>query len=143
MSKAGYCHPEIPPDDFFHILQGLREGSKLSPLLFNLDVDDMNKVLTAPQPGTHTNLGVFVPGIKGRRGNSGSLRRTPATFALPTSNILLSAWTYSINHTKSNVMRLDSTPFVPDQSFSFPDYDPALPNRAMPIVDSFKYLGLD
>ena len=47
--KSRVDHPEIPKDVFFDIPQGLREGSKLSPLLFNLAVNDMHDVLTAPR----------------------------------------------------------------------------------------------
>jgi hypothetical protein len=39
--KGRVLHPLIPDDEFFDIPQGLREGSKLSPLLFNLAVNDM------------------------------------------------------------------------------------------------------
>jgi hypothetical protein len=44
-SRSRVAHPEIPPGEFFHIPQGLREGSKLSPLLFNLAVNYMEAEL--------------------------------------------------------------------------------------------------
>jgi hypothetical protein len=55
------AHPDIPPDDFFDIPQGLREGSKLSPLLFNLAVNDMEAELLKQQPGSPSAQGIFVP----------------------------------------------------------------------------------
>jgi hypothetical protein len=39
--QSHVLHPLIDPNDFFDIPQGLREGSKLSPMLFNIAVNDM------------------------------------------------------------------------------------------------------
>jgi hypothetical protein len=58
--KSRVAHPEIPPDDFFDILQGLREGSKLSPLLFNLAVNDMEAELLGQTPEHPQQVGIFV-----------------------------------------------------------------------------------
>jgi hypothetical protein len=65
--QSRVAHPDIPPDEFFDIPQGLREGSKLSPLLFNLAVNDMEKELTAPPEVTAPPVGVTISGIKGLR----------------------------------------------------------------------------
>ncbi len=58
-SRSRVAHPKIPPTAFFDIPQGLREGSKLSPLLFNLAVNDMESQLI----GAHTRSGA----IQGKR----------------------------------------------------------------------------
>jgi hypothetical protein len=56
-SKSRVAHPEIPPGEFFNIPQGLREGSKLSPLLFNLAVNDMEAELLK-QAGPQAHFGI-------------------------------------------------------------------------------------
>lgn len=50
--QSRVTHPDIPPDDFFDIPQGLREGSKLSPLLFNIAVKDMESIILRPATGS-------------------------------------------------------------------------------------------
>ena len=47
--KSRVLHPLIPTDEFFDIPQGLREGSKLLPLLFNLAVNHMREYFRRPQ----------------------------------------------------------------------------------------------
>jgi hypothetical protein len=59
--KSRVAHQEIPPDEFFEIPQGLRKGSKLSPLLFNLAVNDMESKLLQPYPDRRRAPGVWVP----------------------------------------------------------------------------------
>ncbi len=49
--RSWVLHPLIPEDKFFEIPQGLREGSKLSPLLFNLAVNDMREYFKTTSHG--------------------------------------------------------------------------------------------
>ena len=55
--QSRVMHPDIPQDDFFRIVSGVREGSVLSPILFIIAVDDMLDYLKARpfrQPDRHT-----------------------------------------------------------------------------------------
>jgi hypothetical protein len=49
--KSHVLHPYLPDDAYFAIPQGLREGSKLSPLLFNIAVNDMQAYFESHQLG--------------------------------------------------------------------------------------------
>jgi hypothetical protein len=51
--RSHVLHPYLPEDAYFAISQGLREGSKLSPLLFNIAVNDMQTYFESHQLGVH------------------------------------------------------------------------------------------
>jgi hypothetical protein len=44
-AKSRVLHPHVDKDDFFEVPQGLREGSKLSPVLFNVLVNSLEEDL--------------------------------------------------------------------------------------------------
>ena len=55
--QSRVMHPDIPQDDFFKVVSGVREGSVLSPILFIIAVDDMLEYLKARpfrQPDRHS-----------------------------------------------------------------------------------------
>jgi hypothetical protein len=155
--KSRVAHPEIPPDEFFEIPQGLREGSKLSPLLFNLAVNDMENELLRPYPDRRGAPGVWVPS----KDQSGRHTRIVASVwqyaddvALVASSELelalllarLAEYCYkrglTINYNKSKVMELLHRPHASASHFSFqPPMQGAQPQQ-LEIVSEFKYLGI-
>lgn len=57
-AKSRVLHPHVDKDDFFEVPQGLREGSKLSPVLFNVLVNSLEEELKKAGLGATISRGV-------------------------------------------------------------------------------------
>lgn len=151
--KSRVDHPEIPEDEFFDIPQGLREGSKLSPLLFNLAVNDMSEVLTAARATPLRRVGAHLPASGASRPLLAAVWQYADDVALLADSqeelmLLLDRldlYCYerglTINYSKSCIMEINDSEFVPDQTYSISPRGREA-QASIPIVDSFTYLGI-
>ncbi len=155
--KSRVAHPEIPPDEFFEIPQGLREGSKLSPLLFNIAVNDMESKLLSPYTSGRGEPGVWIHTWHGAGRPSrlqASIWQYADYVALVASSeqdlaLLLSSlaeYCYkrglTINYSNSKVMELLHHPHASNSHFSFQPPMEGAPQQRIEIVHEFKYLGI-
>ncbi len=148
------AHPKIPPTSFFDIPQGLREGSKLSPLLFNLAVNDMEAQLTGQHPPT----GILVKRFGANAPNQLPIQTSIWQYADDVAMIAHSDWalktllermaTYcyqrglTINYDKSHYMEVSTSPYTDGLSLSFKDPVDPLSELTINQVESYKYLGV-
>ena len=58
-AKSRVLHPYIPADEFYEVHQGLREGSKLSPILFNVLVNSLEEELREANLGAWLGDDIF------------------------------------------------------------------------------------
>ncbi len=135
-------HPAILPSEFFHIPEGLREGSKLPPLLFNLAVNDVSQVVTiqkntAPR-SDHRAYDLNSLGSVWQYADDvailASLRKELATLLSK-----LDKYCYqrglTINFAKSCIMEVTPDTFRPGRSFSLQTLGSGT-HASIPIVDT-------
>jgi hypothetical protein len=155
--KSRVAHPEIPPEEFFDIPQGLREGSKLSPLLFNIAVNDMESELLRPCALGRGGPGVWVQ----TRSPTGRQARIQASVWQYADDVALVAASEQdlalllarlseychkrgliINYSKSKVMELLHQPHASKSHFLFQPPMEGASQQQLEIVQEFKYLGV-
>jgi hypothetical protein len=155
--KSRVAHPEIPPEEFFDIPQGLREGSKLSPLLFNIAVNDMESELLRPCAPGRGGPGVWIQ-TRTPTGRQVCIQASVWQYADDVALVAaseqdlalllarLSEYCHKrgliINYSKSKVMELLHQPHVSKSHFPFQPPMEGASQQQLEIVQEFKYLGV-
>jgi hypothetical protein len=157
-ARSRVAHPEIPPGEFFHIPQGLREGSKLSPLLFNLAVNDMEAELlkhsgslghfgipryskvhhsTQHPNNVRTSVWQYADDVALITSSESDLKRLLEKMAVYCYQRGL-----TINYDKSHYMVISKDPFVEGTTIAFSNPNNPMIPLSISQVESFKYLGI-
>jgi hypothetical protein len=151
-SRSRVAHPKIPPSAFFDIPQGLLEGSKLSPLLFNLAVNDMELQLVGQHPSSGILVKCFGANVSNQTPIQTSIWQYADDVAMITHSeqalktLLEKMATYchqrglTINYDKSHYMEVSLSPYTDGLSLSFKDPVNPLAELSILQVESYKYL---
>jgi hypothetical protein len=140
--KSHVLHPHLPEDAYFAIPQGLREGSKLSPLLFNIAVNDMQAYFQNHQLGVHmqTTMCRTYAGIWQYADDVALVADSPAELQRMLDHLRSYCADHAliININKTKTVEFNTT--LPPASYTVRDSD----NNRQPIqtTENFPYLGV-
>jgi hypothetical protein len=148
-------HPLIPEDEYFSIPEGLREGSKLSPLLFNIAVNDMSDFFhSPPAPFAPHPLGVFTTTPNGTTVYTGCFQYADDVALLASSpqeleTMIRAMQLYcgtrgiTINYNKTKVMEIPAKNTDPPPTHQYTTQDENNALIHLQVVPHFTYLGVE